>query len=93
MSIAFTPWPAEFASRYRERGYWTDKPLTEILDRQANNDAPAIIDAQGSLTYRELQQRSDRLAAALLRRGVKSGDTALVSWATWRSSISCSSRC
>ncbi|HGM6699366.1 (2,3-dihydroxybenzoyl)adenylate synthase [Serratia marcescens] len=78
MSIAFTPWPAEFASRYRERGYWTDKPLTEILDRQANNDAPAIIDAQGSLTYRELQQRSDRLAAALLRRGVKSGDTALV---------------
>lgn len=78
MSIAFTPWPAEFASRYRERGYWTDKPLTEILDRQANNDAPAIIDAQGSLTYRELQQRADRLAAALLRRGVKSGDTALV---------------
>ncbi|CAI1824530.1 MULTISPECIES: (2,3-dihydroxybenzoyl)adenylate synthase [Serratia] len=78
MSIAFTSWPAEFASRYRERGYWTDKPLTEILDRQANNDAPAIIDAQGSLTYRELQQRSDRLADALLRRGVKSGDTALV---------------
>ncbi|AIM19927.1 (2,3-dihydroxybenzoyl)adenylate synthase [Serratia marcescens] len=78
MSIAFTPWPAEFASRYRERGYWIDKPLTEILDRQTNNDAPAIIDAQGSLTYRELQQRSDRLAAALLRRGVKSGDTALV---------------
>ncbi|BEM06981.1 MULTISPECIES: (2,3-dihydroxybenzoyl)adenylate synthase [Serratia] len=78
MSIAFTPWPAEFASRYRERGYWIDKPLTEILDRQANNDAPAIIDAQGSLTYRELQQRADRLAAALLRRGVKSGDTALV---------------
>ncbi len=78
MSIAFTPWPAEFASRYRERGYWIDKPLTEILDRQANNDASAIIDVQGSLTYRELQQRSDRLAAALLRRGVKSGDTALV---------------
>ncbi|HCU0431350.1 TPA: (2,3-dihydroxybenzoyl)adenylate synthase [Serratia marcescens] len=78
MSIAFTPWPAEFASRYRERGYWIDKPLTEILDRQADNDAPAIIDAQGSLTYRELQQRADRLAAALLRRGVKSGDTALV---------------
>lgn len=48
MSIAFTPRPAEFASRYRERGYWTDKPLTEILDRQANNDAPAIIDARAA---------------------------------------------
>lgn len=48
MSIAFTPRPAEFASRYRERGYWTDKPLTGILDRRANNDAPAIIDARAA---------------------------------------------
>ncbi len=34
--------------------------------------------ASGSLTYRALNQRADRLAAALLRRGVKSGETALV---------------
>jgi 2,3-dihydroxybenzoate-AMP ligase len=24
-----TPIPAEFAARYRERGYWTDQPLFE----------------------------------------------------------------
>ncbi|AHG18886.1 enterobactin synthase subunit E [Chania multitudinisentens RB-25] len=78
MSIAFTPWPEDFARRYRERGYWIDQPLTEILSRQADNDAIALIDAQRSLSYRELQQLSDNLAAALLRRGLQAGDTALV---------------
>lgn len=78
MSIAFTPWPAEFASRYRERGYWIDLPLTDILDRQADNDAVAITDAHRSLSYRELNLLSDRLAAALQRRSVRPGETALV---------------
>lgn len=35
MSIAFTPWPDDLARRYRERGYWTDRPLTDIATRQA----------------------------------------------------------
>ncbi|WP_411752636.1 AMP-binding protein, partial [Serratia sp. (in: enterobacteria)] len=75
MTIAFTPWPEEFARRYRERGYWIDRPLTDILSRQANNDAVAMIDPQRSLSYRQLEQLSDRLGAALLRRGLQSGDT------------------
>ncbi|HEJ7944606.1 (2,3-dihydroxybenzoyl)adenylate synthase [Serratia liquefaciens] len=78
MSIAFTPWPEALARRYRERGYWTDRPLTNIITRQAKNDAIALIDPQRSLSYRQLNQLSDRLAAALLRRGIHSGDTALV---------------
>lgn len=78
MSIAFTPWPEALARRYRERGYWTDRPLTDIITRQAKNDAIALIDPQRSLSYRQLNQLSDRLAAALLRRGIHSGDTTLV---------------
>lgn len=78
MNIAFTPWPDEFARRYRERGYWLDQPLTEILSRQEKNDAIALVDKQQSLSYRQLNQLSDRLAAALLRRGIRPGDTALV---------------
>ncbi|EFE95709.1 (2,3-dihydroxybenzoyl)adenylate synthase [Serratia odorifera] len=78
MSIAFTPWPEVFARRYRERGYWLDLPLTDILARQADNDDIALVDAVASLSYRQLHQRSDRLAAALLRRGVQPGETALV---------------
>jgi 2,3-dihydroxybenzoate-AMP ligase len=78
MSIAFTPWPEALARRYRERGYWTDRPLTDIITRQAKNDAIALNDPQRSLSYRQLNQLSDRLAAALLRRDIHSGDTALV---------------
>ncbi|WAT00896.1 (2,3-dihydroxybenzoyl)adenylate synthase [Rouxiella chamberiensis] len=78
MSIAFTAWPEDFAKRYRERGYWIDEPLTDILTRQANNDSLAMTDATGSLSYRELNQQSDRLAGALRRRGIVAGETALV---------------
>ncbi|MGB8668130.1 MAG: hypothetical protein WCD24_25810, partial [Serratia inhibens] len=49
MSIDFTPWPEALARRYRERGYWTDRPLTDIITRQAKNDAVALIDPQCSL--------------------------------------------
>ncbi len=78
MTIAFTPWPEALAHRYRERGYWTDRPLTDIITRQAKNDAIALIDPEQSLSYRRLNQLSDRLAAALQRRGIQSGETALV---------------
>lgn len=78
MSLAFTRWPDDLAARYREKGYWTDLPLTDILQRQADNDQPAVIDAVSRYSYRELDQASTRLAAALQRRGLKPGDTALV---------------
>lgn len=52
--------------------------MTDILSRQADNDAIAMIDPQRSLSYRQMEQLSDRLGAALLRRGLQSGDTALV---------------
>ncbi len=79
MSIIFTPWPAEFASRYLERSYWIDQPLKDILDRQATNDALAMTDARCSLSYRELNHLSERLAAVLLLGGVQQpGNTSLV---------------
>ncbi|KFC83503.1 hypothetical protein [Buttiauxella agrestis] len=35
MAIEFTRWPDDLAARYREKGYWADLPLTDILTRQA----------------------------------------------------------
>ncbi|MFT4269760.1 MAG: (2,3-dihydroxybenzoyl)adenylate synthase [Pantoea sp.] len=78
MSIPYNRWPDELATRYREKGYWLDVPMTDILARQQQNDAIAVIDGERQISYREMDQLTDNLAAALQRRGLKTGDTALV---------------
>lgn len=78
MSIPFTRWPEEFARRYREKGYWQDLPLTDILTRHADSDHTAVIDGARHLSYRQLNQSADNLASSLRRQGIKPGETALL---------------
>ncbi len=78
MAIQFTRWPDELAARYREKGYWADLPLTDILSRHAKNDAIALVDGERHYSYRELELAAMRLASALQRRGLSRGETALV---------------
>ncbi|WP_413723536.1 (2,3-dihydroxybenzoyl)adenylate synthase [Sodalis sp. RH24] len=78
MSIVFNRWPDEFAARYRARGYWLDLPLTDIIDRRKDSGALAVACGERRLSYRDVNTLSDRLAAALARRGLAAGDTALV---------------
>ncbi|MFO3903205.1 (2,3-dihydroxybenzoyl)adenylate synthase EntE [Enterobacter hormaechei] len=78
MTIPFTRWPDEFARRYREKGYWQDLPLTEILTRHADSDALAIIDGERRFTYRQFQQAVNNLASALQAQGIQRGETVLV---------------
>jgi 2,3-dihydroxybenzoate---[aryl-carrier protein] ligase len=63
-----TPFPPEFAARYRARGYWQDRPLYDGFRDclRTNADRVAIIDDSGPVTYGQLEQRSARLARALL---------------------------
>jgi 2,3-dihydroxybenzoate-AMP ligase len=55
-----TPFPAEFAARYRERGYWEDRPLFDgFRDALARySGRVALADHQGTVTYRQLDERS-----------------------------------
>ncbi|MBA1243056.1 (2,3-dihydroxybenzoyl)adenylate synthase [Pseudomonas japonica] len=80
MTIAFTPWPADLAARYREKGYWLDVPMTHILEQQvaARPNAPAIICGERTFSYADIDASSTRLAAALYRQGLRTYDTALV---------------
>ena len=78
MTVPFTRWPDEFARRYREKGYWQDLPLTDMLTRHAQSEAIAVIDGERTFTYRQLHQASDNLAAALTAQGIRRGETALV---------------
>lgn len=78
MMIPFNRWPASLAAHYREKGWWADLPLSDILDRQAHNPNTAVIDGERTYSYQALSQAADNLAAALQRRGVRRGQTALV---------------
>ena len=75
-----TPFPAEFAGRYRALGYWEDRPLfdgfTAALARYAGR--VAVVDEAGPVTYRQLDERSQRLARVLLDLGFRPLDRIIV---------------
>ena len=80
MLDGFTPWPAERAARYRELGYWIDRPLGSLLRARAaaSPTHPALVDGPTRLTYAELDDAVDRLAAGLAGIGLRCGDRILV---------------
>ena len=81
-----TPFPPENAARYRERGYWEDRPLiTHFLDAfAAFADRDAVADGSGSYTYAGLAAASERVALNLLDLGVQPLDRVVVQLANTR---------
>ena len=75
-----TPFPAGFAARYRELGYWEDRPLFDGFTAAlaAYADRVAVVDETGPVTYRQLSERSERLARALLDVGLRPLDRVIV---------------
>src|SRR5215470_12852522 len=75
-----TPFPPEFAARYRDRGYWEDRPLiAHFLGLFADYaHRAAIIDDEGSYTYAELADASQRVALNLLDLGLEPTDRVVV---------------
>ena len=75
-----TPFPAEFAARYRDLGYWEDRPLfdgfTAALARYSGR--VALADQTGPVTYRQLGERSEHLARVLLDLGLRPLDRIVV---------------
>ncbi len=72
-------YPADRARRYRESGEWSDLPISARLHESAlrHGDRPALITAEGVLTYRELDERADRIAAGLRSLGLRRLDPVL----------------
>ena len=72
--------PAEFAARYRAKGYWEDRALRDVFDETFSRygDRIAIIDGGQSVTYTELNDRATRLALNLLDEGIKPLDRVVV---------------
>ncbi len=80
MRIPFTRWPDEFARRYREKGYWQDVPLTDILTRHAGSDKTAVIEGERAFSYRQLNRAADNLACSLRRQGIKPAKPLWYNW-------------
>ncbi len=75
-----TPFPPEFAARYRERGYWEDRPLRDVFAELCRkyDDEVAIIDGDDRVTYGQLDERATRLALNLYGLGLRPLDRVVV---------------
>jgi 2,3-dihydroxybenzoate-AMP ligase len=66
--VAFPP---EFARKYRQQGYWRDRPLRDEFDDifQRYAARTAVIAGDERISYAHIKERSERLALNLLELG------------------------
>jgi cyclohexanecarboxylate-CoA ligase len=67
-------------SFFRAQRWWRDETLSDWLQRRVADrpDQVAVSALQGSLTYRELSDRSRAFAVTLRQRGIRHGDVVAV---------------
>jgi len=72
--------PAEFATRYRAKGYWEDRSLRDTFDKlfSRHADRVAIIDRNRQVTYAELDRCATNVALNLLDEGLRPLDRVVV---------------
>lgn len=80
--VVYCP-PAD-AARYFEAGAWVDETLGGALRKSARRhpDRLAFISDERSITFAELDARSERLGAALHQLGLRPGDRAIFQMGT-----------
>jgi 2,3-dihydroxybenzoate-AMP ligase len=76
----FTPWPAELALRYRQRGYWQNQTLGAFLRELAarHGERIALVCGERRWSYAALDRRADQVAAGLRGRGLQPGERIVV---------------
>jgi 2,3-dihydroxybenzoate-AMP ligase len=73
MIQGLVPFPAQYAERYRAKGYWQDKSLAEefAVCFSKFKQRTFLVDGEKQYTYRQVDELSDRLALNLLELGLK----------------------
>lgn len=73
------PYGPERVARYLADGEWSDTPLAQRFREIAGRlgSRTAVIDREGTISYAELDRRTDQLAAGLLSDGMEPGDPVL----------------
>lgn len=75
-----TPWPAEVARGYREKGIWRGQTMGAMLAELAarHRDRTALVHHDRRISYAELDAWADRLAAGFAAHGVVHGERVVV---------------
>ena len=70
------PFTHEEISRYVDKGFWRNLTVCDLLDKNAaiTPDKLAFADDTTEITWKELQERSNRIALHLKKAGVEYGD-------------------
>ncbi len=91
--VAYTP--AEQARDFFEKGLWIDLTVGQALRRTAARVPSRIAFAseEGELSFRQLDERSERLGAALLDLGVRPGERAIFQMGTVLDTVVALSAC
>ncbi|MFJ9779555.1 (2,3-dihydroxybenzoyl)adenylate synthase [Amycolatopsis sp. NPDC101161] len=73
------PYPEDVVRAYRDRGLWGTRTIaTQLHDiARAHPDRDAVVALDGRVTFRELDERTDLLAAGLAGLGLEPGDPVL----------------
>jgi 2,3-dihydroxybenzoate-AMP ligase len=75
-----TPFPPEFAARYRAKGYWENRSIARVWEDCCRNYANriAVVDGDAQITYEELNVRATNLALNLIDLGIRPLDRLIV---------------
>ncbi|MFO6496997.1 (2,3-dihydroxybenzoyl)adenylate synthase [Bacillus sp. z60-11] len=73
-------WPKEFAEKYRKEGCWRGETFGGMLRERADKHGSriAITCGDSHLSYKELDERADLLAAGFLKLGIQKEDRVVV---------------
>jgi 2,3-dihydroxybenzoate-AMP ligase len=74
------PFPAEFAARYRAKGYWEDRSIASVFEEvfATYGDRVALVSGAERVSYAELGRRAERLALHFLDLGIRPLDRVVV---------------
>jgi 2,3-dihydroxybenzoate-AMP ligase len=75
-----TPFPPEFAVRYRAKGYWEDRSIASVWEECCRKYATriAVIDGDEHATYEQLNERATNLALNLVDMRIGRHDRLIV---------------
>ncbi len=76
MLEGFIPFPEEFVTRYKQKGYWIDKTIGEEFNEFVGKyaDRAALACNGEHVSYREMGERVTRLALHFIARGLRPYD-------------------